>query len=39
MGGALDRAVLRQVATATIQGFVNQVGHAIAGLPASEQAV
>jgi hypothetical protein len=38
-GGALDRAVLRRVATATIQGFVNQVGDAIATSPAREQAV
>jgi hypothetical protein len=39
VGGAQDRAVLRQVATATIQGFVNQVGDAIARLPARAQAV
>jgi len=37
--GALDRVVLRRVATDTVQGFVNQVGDAIARLPAREQAV
>ena len=37
MGGALDRAVLRQVATATIQGFVNQIGQAVVMLAAEPE--
>ena len=39
VGAALDRVVLRRVATATVQGFVNQVGDAIAKSPARKQAV
>ena len=37
--GALDRVVLRRVATDTVQGFVNQVGDAIAKSPVRKQAV
>jgi hypothetical protein len=33
---ALDRVVLRRVANATIQGFVNQIGDAIVKLPGQE---
>jgi len=36
VGAALDRVVLRRVANATIQGFVNQIGDAIVKLPAKE---
>jgi hypothetical protein len=34
VGATLDRVVLRRVANATIQGFVNQIGDAIVKLPA-----
>jgi hypothetical protein len=30
VGAALDRAVLHRVAVATVQGFVNRIGHAVA---------
>jgi hypothetical protein len=36
VGAALDRVVMRRVADTTIQGFVNQIGDAIAELPAKE---
>lgn len=37
VGAALDRMVLRRVANATIQGFVDQIGDAIVRLSAREQ--
>ena len=37
VGAALDRVVLRKVANAAIQGFVNQIGDAIVKLPSKEQ--
>ena len=30
IGAALDRVVVRRVATATVQGFVDRIGHAVA---------
>ena len=39
VGAALDRAVLRRVANAAIQGFVNQIGDAIVNQPARAQPV
>jgi hypothetical protein len=41
VGAVLDRAVLHRVAAATVQGFVNRVGHAVAdpaGAAAPEEA-
>jgi len=37
VGAALDRVVLRRVASAAIQGFVNQIGDAILKPPVKEQ--
>jgi hypothetical protein len=36
VGAALDRVVMRRVASATLQGFLNQIGDAIVTLPARE---
>jgi hypothetical protein len=38
IGAALDRAVLHRVATATVQGFVDRIGNAIADPPAASGA-
>jgi hypothetical protein len=38
MGGALDRAILRRVASATIRAFLAQVAHTITGQPAANGA-